>query len=1075
LQGGELAYCSKNHLLWPYKRLIIVEEDPKTPRKMKATSPVLTLLILLVPWTANCQGLPTATADTAMARMLYNRADGLQRSAHYDSAIVFYDSARATYEQAHLFPNQIRCLIGKSACLQLKGNYDKALEALGIGPEAERRLLQGDPGVAAMRFVGLGQIYRQQGKYDTALAAAHQAFDILHEYSLREDDLAWEIFSLFAGTYSDRGELDSALAYNNRALLLFPTPEGEQRTKVSNSYNSIAGIYQARGDYLRALTPYMKALEILRVDLGEKHPDIAGLYNNIAVIYMRLGDYDLSLEYHLKSLAILDETLESGHPAFGIRYNNIAMVYRSKGEFDKALEFGEKSKAIFVKKLGAKHPNVAGVVNNIGRTYADMKEYKRALESYEEALTIWEEKLGQKHPNVTQSYFNIGEAYGKLGDPENAVSWLEKSLRIRRETLGEKNVKVAQSYNGLASVYAYRQKLDSALQYYQMALIALVEEFSDTTIYANPRMLKSPSDLDLLASLSAKGETLNRRYEGNHQLDGLKASLDAYECAAQLVETIRHGYGAEGSKLQLGRTAFNVYEQAVRVALKLFDITGDAAYTSIAFSFAERSKAGVLRDAIAESHAQHFTGIPDSLLEQESGLRMEIAYDETQLQKEKEKKGEANVAKIARWESAGFESHRKYAALVDGFEKHYPAYHSLKYQTNIVSPQELQKQMSDDKTMLLEYIIGDSTVTLFAVTKNRCIAKSQSLHSSLTDLVTQFRRAITNLDVEGYVDLAHRLHTYLLAPVREELKGIRKLIIIPDGILNYLPFEALLTKPARKKPTVDFSGLPYLIRDFEISYQLSARFLLEGEGKTDANDGEMFAGWAPVFADKPWRASGVLSAAVKSGAADEGNRKAITRSITVDGERFAELKESENEVTSIEKLFEVHGRPAKVFLRGAAKESELKSQDAETYRFIHIATHGLINEEDPKLSGIIFAAPDSGSSEDGVLYAGEVYNLRLNADLVVLSACQTGLGTIAKGEGILGLTRGFMYAGARNVLVSLWQVADKSTADLMVQFYRNILMGQPYSTALRKAKLSLIAGTKYAHPVEWSPFVLTGH
>ncbi len=1039
---------------------------------MKATPLAHTLLILLISWTSNSQVLPPA--DTSLARVLYNRADGLQRSAHYDSAIVFFDSAGAMFARAKMSGDRVRSLIGKSVSLQLKGNYDKALEALRMGPEAERTLSHEAPGVAAMRFAGLGQIYRQQGKYDTALAAGRQAFSILNAYSLMDDDLAWEIFSLFAGIYSDSGDLDSALAYNHRALLLFPTPEREQRTKVANSYNSIGGIFQARGDYQGALSPYLKALEILRADLGENHPDIAGLYNNIAIIYMRLGDYDLSLEYHLKSLAILTETLESGHPSFGIRYNNIAMVYRSKGDFDKALEYGQKSKAIFVKKLGAKHPNVAGVVNNIGRTYADMKKYALALESYQEALAIWEEKLGQKHPNVTQSYFNIGEAYGKLGDTENAVSWLEKSLRIRRETLGEKNVKVAQSYCGLGSVYADRGKPDPALHYYQLALIALVEDFSDTNARANPTSLKSSSDLDLLEALAGKARALNRRYDDYRQLEDLKASLNTYECATQLVEILRRSYGAEGSKIQLGRTAFTVYERGVQAALKLFDLTRNADYISTAFSFAERSKAGVLQDAIAESHAKHFAGIPDSMLEKESAFRIDIAYNETQLQKEKEKKGQSNIAKIAHWESAGFESRRKYAELIDSFEKQYPAYHSLRHQTKVVLLQELQKQLLDSKTALLEYISGDSSVTVFVVTKKGCIAKSQSLHSPLAALVKQFRLAVTNLDVEGYVDLGHRLYTDLLAPVSQELKGIRKLYIIPDGILNYLPFEALLTKQVPKASTIDFSGLPYLIRDFEISYHLSAKFLFESKLREDANRSGMFAGLAPIFSDKGVRERTVLGATTRSVNASDEERKAVTRSITIDGERFAELTESENEVRGIEKLFESRGRPAKIFLHGNARESELKSRDAETYRFIHIATHGLINEDEPKLSGIIFAAPDSGSSEDGVLYTGEVYNLRLNADLVVLSACQTGLGTIAKGEGILGLTRGFMYAGARNVLVSLWQVADKSTSELMVQFYRNILMGQPYSAALRNAKLSLIAGSKYAHPVEWSPFVLTG-
>jgi CHAT domain-containing protein/Tfp pilus assembly protein PilF len=1015
-----------------------------------------------------------------MARMMYSRADALQRSARYDSAIVFFDSARAMYVHAHMSGNQIRCLIGKAVCLQLKGNYDKALEALRMGPEAERTLPQEEPGVAAMRFAALGQIYRQQGKYDTALAEARQAFDILHEYSLREDDLAWEIFSLFAGTYSDRGDLDSALAYNHRALLLFPTPEGEQRTKVSNSYNSIAIIYQARGDYLGALSPYMKALEILRAELGENHPDIAGLYNNIAVIYMRLGDYDLSLEYHLKSLAILTETLESGHPSFGIRYNNIAMVYRSKGEFDKALEFGQKSKAIFVKKLGARHPNVAGVVNNIGRTYADMKEYKRALESYEEALTIWEEKLGQKHPNVTQSYFNIGEAHGKLGDTRNAASWLEKSLRIRRETLGEKNVKVAQSHNALAVVYSGTKDIDTALQCYQKAMIALVESFGNADVYSNPDTLRSPSDLDLLVSLAGKGDLLRRRYEIRHHLPDLKASLDAFKRSAELVEKIRRGFGSEGSKIQLGKTSFDVYEQGIRVAHALSDVTHNDDYISAAFSFAERSKAGVLWDAISESNARRFAGIPDSLLSRESALRGDLAYYETQIQREKDKRNQANILRINSWESAIFDLRRKYEAIIEVFDKSYPEYHSLKLDTKVVSLTDVQRDL-DTRAALLEYVVGDSTVSVFVVTKNRCTLESREIHSSLSILVRHFRRSIENLDVSAYLDLGSRLFAELIAPIKTELRGVRKLYVIPDGILNYLPFEALLTKQTSSSSSVDFSVLPYLIRDFDIRYNVSARLLIEHDRKQDRGQINAFVGMAPIFSDRPRHADTAYTAVLRSSKIEKSGEKQVMRSITIDGEHFAELNESENEVRSILRLFDANGLPGKVLLNGLASESEIKSRDTAPYRFIHIATHGIINEEKPKLSGIVFAAPDSGSPDDGVLYSGEIYTLRLNADLVVLSACQSGLGTIAKGEGILGLTRGFMYAGARNLLVSLWQVADKSAAELMVEFYRNILShnggsskSQDYSAALRKAKISMINGKKYAHPVEWSPFVLTG-
>ncbi|HTP13269.1 MAG TPA: CHAT domain-containing protein, partial [Bacteroidota bacterium] len=282
---------------------------------------------------------------------------------------------------------------------------------------------------------------------------------------------------------------------------------------------------------------------------------------------------------------------------------------------------------------------------------------------------------------------------------------------------------------------------------------------------------------------------------------------------------------------------------------------------------------------------------------------------------------------------------------------------------------------------------------------------------------------------------------------------------------------ALLSGRPNNPSPVDFSRLPYLIRDFEISYQLSARLLEEHTQQEQLKHKPGFVAFAPVFAEKAPAGDNDYASSVER----------VTRSVTVDGKQFAELKESANEVNDIARLFAATKHPVKTYLYNAASETALKSDEAESAQFLHIATHGMINEDKPKLSALIFAAParaDAGGSrdrsDDGILYAGEVYNLKLGADLVVLSACESGLGKVSKGEGILGLTRGFLFAGAHNLVVSLWQVGDKSTADLMVQFYRNVLKGQRYGTALRNAKIALIDARQYAHPIEWSPFVLTG-
>ena len=189
------------------------------------------------------------------------------------------------------------------------------------------------------------------------------------------------------------------------------------------------------------------------------------------------------------------------------------------------------------------------------------------------------------------------------------------------------------------------------------------------------------------------------------------------------------------------------------------------------------------------------------------------------------------------------------------------------------------------------------------------------------------------------------------------------------------------------------------------------------------------------------------------------------------------LPATETETEDILKLYDEKNLKAKVLLHNNANEKFLKSGELEQYKVLHFATHGFVNSERPELSGLLLAQ-DSTGGEDGVLYSGEIYNLKLNADLVVLSACETGLGKIQKGEGIIGLTRALLYAGAKNIIVSLWQVADESTSDLMVDFYKNSLISKEqlsYSEALRNAKLKMISEGEYAHPLFWSPFILIGN
>jgi CHAT domain-containing protein len=415
-------------------------------------------------------------------------------------------------------------------------------------------------------------------------------------------------------------------------------------------------------------------------------------------------------------------------------------------------------------------------------------------------------------------------------------------------------------------------------------------------------------------------------------------------------------------------------------------------------------------------------------------------------------------AKLNQSELKLFDATRTYEQFITQLEQQYPSYYQLKLRSETTSSSAIRENLNEGEA-LVEFVVGDSTCFVFVITKQTFGAVAIPHNGRLNTGTLRFRNALRNLDFPAYTSSSYDLYTRLIAPVRKYLNGIRELTIIPDGPLHYLPFEALLTKrPTDTTP--DFARMPYLITEFEIAYQPSATVLsAKAAEEKPVRPEKGFIGFAPVFNDQ--EKNKVLGADAFA---------VTTRSIRFDGQSYGALPQSEREVKTIAKLFEDNSSPARVYLHKSATESAIKEESAGSV--VHVASHGFINEKNPKLSGLLFAKEND--LEDGVLYTGEIYNMSLNAELVVLSACESGLGKVVRGEGILGLTRGFLYAGARNVVVSLWQVADKFTADLMIAFYRNLINGQPLASALRNAKLGIIKGGEHAYPLEWSPFVVIG-
>lgn len=995
---------------------------------------------------------------------------------------------------------------------------------------------------AANTYRNIGFLYTLIPDIDKSIEYYSKALEIFMDLFGERNVSVAESHKTIALLYIQKAEYNKALEHEIKRLEISKELFGEISPEVAACYNDMGRLYYDENEYTISQEYLLKSLEINKKLLGENDVEVARNYLNIGSFYYSKSEYDKCLEYFLKSLEIFKNTIGEINPDVGEMYMNIGVAYKKTGELNKALEFLLKSLEILKTAKGEKSDDVASSLNNIGTVYEDIaenenEEYKNAMQYYQNSLDIFKELHGEKYSNVARGYYNLGHVYNNMGDYESAIRYLMKSLEIRKEVFGEINTDLAESYNllgvvnlrkkdyssaldaftkaltvyktiwghkhayisvilmNIGFVYQETWEPEKALEFYQKAICANIVNFNDSlNVNSNPildRYLEYHFLLNLLKQKAIIYEQLAdslpysrhvRELSFIHNFsnyDLYNKALENYVLCDSIIDFQRKKMSGSTDKISMGKYAAETNENAIRICLKLGKMRPSSTryYNEHAFYFSEQNKNIILLQALAGQEGLKFAGIPDSLLQKEHLLKVDMAFYEKKLAEKSDSTTEVF------FRNKLFVINRQYEGLINAFEKNYPGYFNLKYSTKKVSVKDIQNIL-DNKTAIRSYFMGDSNNFIFTLTKKKLEVYQVPISKNLNDSITWFRYGLTKTSPrmkEYYRRLGFFLYQQTFPGGMEIEKGITNLIIIPDGPLAIIPFESLLTE--NYSGDIDsYSEYPYLIKKFNISYSYSANlfhltFSREVSSPIEITKLNDWLAFAPIF-DK----TGDQNLSISTRKLKKQLTSITTDSIVVSRSMFnrnfiSPLPATEAETENILKLYDDNNLKAKVLLHNDANEEKIKSGELEQYKVIHFATHGFVNSEKPELSGLILAQDTSGS-EDGVLYSGEIYNLKLNADLVVLSACETGLGKIQKGEGIIGLTRALLYAGVKNIIVSLWEVADKSTSDLMVDFYKNSLTGnkqQSYSEALRNAKLKMISeGGEFAHPLFWSPFILIG-
>jgi CHAT domain-containing protein/tetratricopeptide (TPR) repeat protein len=784
--------------------------------------------------------------------------------------------------------------------------------------------------------------------------------------------------------------------------------------------------YMNRGRFDLALEDLTAAYQLFMRGTPNT-PDLARCVGLMSITYLATGKYKLAEDNAQVALQLRSSLYGEQHEAVAASYNDLGLVY-TPTDTDKALEYYEKALEIYKRLHGSTHTKIAIASTNIGILYRQLELYGDAINNLEAALAVWKTTYPDGHPNQAFVQRNLGQTYFKMGNTSTALQYFQQALDLYRRFYGDKHPEIASTLNQIGTARLEDRQYELALQDFQAAICSNIAGFSDTRVEANPPIDDYYNGNVLLYSLTLKAQGLEELHFGKTlNMSQLKLAQTTLFLADSLIDDIRHHSTDEADKISLGAMAGEVYENGVRVSTALSEIVAKPRpFKEAAFYFAEKSKSAVLQESIADTQAKSFAGIPPSLVDEEKNLKTSIAL----LTQKLSQKPSSEEEKYLREALVGLK--HDYVSFTRKLETDYPDYYNLKF--NVASPRvsELQSRLNDEQALISYFIASrDGRLYQFVITR-------RSFHSNHVTLPADFERSTRGFNngifFRAFPTFQRSGESLYNVLKPRTSKRIRELIIIPAGRLGTLPFEAL---PTNSRKANDFVETKYLTERYAISYEFSTGLIAQKQKEPQKSAPSIFL-CAPVNFPT--------------------------------GQQLPPLPGTEKEVKDIQSLFSGN---SKLLLNQEANEAMIKSKSISDYNFLHFATHGIVDETDPENSRIFL---NENGGEDGNLFASEIYNLSLNADLAVLSACQTGLGKYSEGEGVIGLSRALVYAGAQNLIVSFWSVADESTASLMTTFYSDLVRegNNNFRHSLQAAKMEMIRSGNFREPYYWAPFILIG-
>jgi CHAT domain-containing protein/Tfp pilus assembly protein PilF len=892
-----------------------------------------------------------------------------------------------------------------------QGDYAQALEHYQKSLTLSEAL--GDKIGIIRALFNIGLIQNNKGDYAQALETFHKILALSE--ALGNKAGIGRALNAIGDVHSRQGDYAQALENFHKGLRL--SEALGDKAGVGRALYNIGNVHLSQGDYAQALEHFRKSLT-LSEDLGDKVAVGRSLIG-IGTVHSRQGDYARALEHFRKSLTLSEDLGDKAY--VGRSLGSIGVVHSRQGDYAQALEHYRKSLAMF-EALGDK-ARIATSLINIGNVHSSQGAYAQALEHYQKSLALSED-LGEK-AGISDALNNIGNIHSRQGDYAQALEHFRKSLAMR-EDLGDK-AGVSRTLIDMGNASGLQGNYAQALDFAGRATV-LAKQFGYPVEFWRAQTVAG------------------RSYRALNQLTHAR---QAFEEAIDAIETLRAQVAGGAQEQQRS------FEDKLDSYQAMVELLVAQNQSGAALAYAERAKARALLDVLHNGHVNVAKAMTVAEQEKEQGFNNHLVSLNTQISREN-LRPQPDSARLNDLKAQLQEARLGY----EGFQTAlYAAHSELKAQRGEAPPLTLEQAralLPDAQSALLEYVVTDDRAYLFALTVKAGgtsvelkVYPLEIKGKELGDRAAKFRETLAQ-GGPGFRQPARELYDLLLKPAAAQLQGKTSLIIVPDGALWELPFQALLAAPNR-----------YLIEDCAISYAPSLTALREMNKLRDGKKDSTGASTLLAFGNPALGKQTIARA----------------KSVLMD-EKLDPLPDAERQVNTLKQIY--GATKSKIYTGAEAREERAKAE-AGAYRILHLATHGILNDSSPMYSRVLLAQAEGDANEDGLLEAWEIMKMDLRADMAVLSACETARGRVGAGEGMIGLSWALFVAGCPTTVVSQWKVESASTTELMVEFHRQLKsqMANPSggisaARALREASLKLRRKSAYRHPFYWAGFVVAG-